>query len=406
MSNSTLFAGDIDLVTITLHSGQSAIDIKALIQSIEIFESVFEPFTTAKILIEDTTDLFGNMNLVGEELITMTATTPTITDKSKQLIFAWHLHSITDRLQGNGRSALYTLHCISIEATINNNRKISKGFSGKISEIATTLLKDTDFGLGSKKNTFVEDTSNSTQYVSNYWTPVKNLYFLSARALSTTNQSPSYVFFENRDGFNFLSLERLYQNASIQKFIKDNSASTDPAIAYNRIINFEVPIMFDYFENGRDGMYASTLHTYDITLKRFSQKEFITNLSNNITLNKSKAIKQITASPTLHHINDIKSFRAFTNIDDNTNTEYIQQRKSILGFSKYHKLIVEVAGRSDYTVGYCVDVVIPKNTSINSTDNSRDVLLSGKYIIAEINHTINGASYTCTMSLIKDSVDD
>jgi hypothetical protein len=123
-------------------------------------------------------------------------------------------------------------------------------------------------------------------------------------------------------------------------------------------------------------------------------------------MNKSKAVKQITANPTLHHMNDIKSFRAFDNADDNTNTEFIQKRKSILGFSKYHKIIIEVGGRSDYTVGYPVDVMIPKNASINSTDDVKDSLLSGKYLISEINHTINGASYTCTMSLIKDSVDD
>ena len=66
-----------------------------------------------------------------------------------------------------------------------------------------------------------------------------------------------------------------------------------------------------------------------------------------------------------------------------------------------------VPGRSDYTVGYTVDVEIPADSPVSENDETRktlDPLLSGKYIIAEINHMITGTQHTCTMTLIKDSV--
>lgn len=400
------FAGDINLSDVTLHtSNNTAINIKSLIKTIDIFESIFEPFTTAIITIEDTSDMVGSLGLVGEEVVTMNATTPSIDDPKKQLVFAWHLYKITNRVDSANRASLYQLHCISFEAMINNNRKISKGFNGKISDIVKDILKDETYGLGTKKNVIVEDTSNSTNYVSNLWTPIKNFTFLAGRAVSEI-QSPSYVFFENRDGFNFLSLERIYQNPPIQKFIKDNSASNDLSVAYNRITNFEVPSMTNYFDNGHDGMYASTLFTYDLVLKQFVQKEFVTNLDqSSVKLNQSRAIKQITAHPNIHQMVDSKAYQTFSGVDDNTKTDFIQKRKSLLGFSRFHRIVIEVPGRSDYTVGYVADVFIPKNSNLDGSE-IHDKLLSGKYIISEIRHSITGAEHKCTMSLIKDSVDD
>jgi hypothetical protein len=70
------------------------------------------------------------------------------------------------------------------------------------------------------------------------------------------------------------------------------------------------------------------------------------------------------------------------------------------------KMTINVAGRCDYTVGMVVEVTMYQNKPVQKKDTQDmliDKILSGKYLVAAINHTITIEGHVCAMELIKDS---
>lgn len=411
MSQDINYAGDIVFEKAELLSGMSAngsltgIDIRPQIIKMEVFESIFYPFTTAKIYVKDAIGLLNVAPIRGEEIINIVAYTPSI---GKRLNFAFHVYKLTDRYQDRDRVSVYTLHCISAEAFVNVNKKISRGFSGNISNIAEDILKNTSYGLACRKALSIESTANAIRYVSNYWTPLENIQYLAEHAVSADDKH-SYVFFENRDGYNFLSLERLYKNPSIQTFSKDNMTSgtkQDVETNYSRIQEYEIIEMFDYYKNSDDGVFGSSQSNYDILFKLHTMYDYIPSEDTSpVMLNGKLPYSNTLIMGSNNYVFDSVSHSDLFN-DAPGGLFRDQIRMSKLGLASYNGIKIVVSGRSDYTVGYVVEVQIPRDASIkkSDTDSPWDPVLSGRYIISEINHGIDGSGHSCVMTLIKDSV--
>lgn len=412
-TNEIHFSGDFTLEKVNIIGvGGNTIDIRPQVTNIEIYETLFYPFITAKIYVQDNIDLINVVPITGEEFVNITASTPSMKNRNKKLDFVFHAYKISDKVKSTDRTDMYTIECISVEAFIDASRKISKAYSGNIAEIAKKILENPDTGLSANKQKIIEPTLNSIQYISNFWSPVNNLVFLADHAVSTDN-SPSYIFFENRDGFHFISLERMYKNPAIQEFIKDNfvrggADRKNPEAEYQRIIELYTDDMFDFYSNINKGVYGSTRHNYDLTLKRYNYKEYLPNSDKDrINLNKDRAFSGNLNTQYANQIESISQYSLFDEERDVSNSNIVQERKYLISSASYHSIRITVKGRSDYTVGYPVQVTIPINAPINKTDSKDatiDTLLSGKYLIAEINHSLNGREHSCTMTLIKNSV--
>lgn len=407
------FSGDFNVQKITIiGTTGSPIDIKPQIKSIEIYETIFYPFTTAKLYIEDNIDLLNTIPFTGEEIVNITCGTPSQNERAKTLDFVFHGYKVTDRVESADRTTTYILHCISVEAFLDASRKVGKSFSGKISDIVEKIITDPEEGLSAKKSRIIEPTANSLKYISNYWSPIKNIRFLADHAKSLEGGIPSYVFFENRDGYNFVTLEKLYKNQVLQKFTKDNYVRDkevkDVGSSYGRIVDIQTDSFFDFYDNSKKGLYGTTLHTYDILLKWYKKDEYAPNIGNEKSgLNSAKPFSLLIENPDSQHIEMVKHYSMYQDEPVVSNNSIFQKRKYLTSVASFNSVKITIAGRSDYTVGYPVELDIPKSAAINSEetkDQTTDEMLSGKYLIAEINHSMNGQKHTCTLTLIKDSL--
>ena len=211
--NQLRYAGDVNIERATLTSSRGVFqNITAQVLNVIIYEDLFSPFITGSLVVKESFDFQNLLPLVGEEYLELKVSTPTIEKGVIQGTFL--VYKMTDKVNLGDRSVAYELNFISVEAIVDQNKKLSKVYAGKISDIVSTFVLDKVDGLESKKKFIVENTRNTIKYVSPYWGPVKNLTFLSENSISET-QSPSFLFFENRDGFNFRSLEKLYQSEPI-----------------------------------------------------------------------------------------------------------------------------------------------------------------------------------------------
>jgi len=411
------FAGDVSIDEIKIISSNGfGQDVTNQVVALEIYEDLWSPFMSGVLALKDSLDLTNLFPFVGEEFVNIKIHTPSFDDKTKIINDQYYIYKMTNRVLKGDRNIIYELHFISREAIVDLNKATSKAYSGKCSDIARAIITGSD-GLESKKNTIIEETPNGTKFVANYWPPVKSLNY-TAETSSNKDGAANYLFFENRLGLNFVSLDYLYNNNIVQEFVHDNYMRDFTADGrtyrniekeYQRIIDINIPEVFDYMDKVRSGMYANKMTNYDLVTKKYIVKTFdmLEDFSKNSHLNKfasasTNAIRRFNAMGFTYP----KYHANFNNFGDVTNSKTIQKRMSQLRQAEATKIEIVVPGRTDYTVGQKVNVKLNKANPIDSSDSNEDItdtMFSGNYIISGINHFIDREKHQCHMELMKDS---
>jgi hypothetical protein len=408
------FAGDVSIDKVKIITAKGFYqDVGAQVINVQFYEDLFAPFITGSLILKDSLDLVNLFPFIGEEYLELEISTPTL-DKNN-IKGKYYIYKMTNREMSGDKSVVYQLHFISVEAVVDLNKKTSRVFGDKISKMIEPFIKDKTFGLESDKKVFIEDTLNNTKYISNYWTPIENIMYLADTAINT-NRSPSYVFFENRDGFYFISLERLYTNAVFQDFVYDKYTRDDrpgggsirnPEKDYKRILEISIPTAFDYMDRIRSGMLSSRQVSYDVTKKtysaknynmfqRFEQQKHLNKYPINSDRSIFRAASRIITYP--------KNFGNFNGFGDVTNAKSNQERISLLKLAEANKINITVPGRCDYTVGQKIKLDLKRIEPLSKKDgDTTDKMFSGNYIIAAINHYVDREKHECYMEIIKES---
>lgn len=418
-------AGDVNIEELTLISMVSgkSLDITNQVIAIHVFEDLFSPFISGNLILRESIDILNNLPLMGQEYLRLKIKTPTFPNSDAIQGF-FYVYSITDRTFLAERNVVYKLNFISYTALVDANTKLSKAYEGKISNIATNIIKGfigQDLVTPEYISKNIETTRNATKYVSNYWSPSKNMNYLTNQAISST-ASPSYVFFENRQGFNFKSLENLYAQPSLypkfdfnlkaREITSDGASTRNLQRDYSRMYSIDFPGVFDTLSKLGRGAYASTLYTHDLVTKQYKERKF--NYQDNFDKRGHLNAFPMTAKSTSaifgassKILSDEIHFGVYNGYGDISNNDSMQERLSLLNMAEAMKVTVVVPGRTDYTVGQKVflELVEPEPLDrVDTIEEEEDKLFSGYYLIGSINHTIDRERHECTMKLIKDSL--
>jgi len=288
--------------------------------------------------------------------------------------------------------------------------------SGRISDIVSniisTKLKVSDNDLPKTYN--VEETSNKTKFISNFWSPVKAINYCANRALNANN-SPTYLFFENKHGINFVSLDTLYQlpvqytfesNKRTSSIEKDGTVTKNISKDYNTILEYYTDDPYNYFDRIKEGYYGSEIIYYDILSQQYVHKGYGANFGDGARLNKHSPFNVTTPiSPKSKLILGHQYYNNYEGYGSETsNVKTISRRQALLAQAETTKLKIVVYGRTDYSCGIKVNVQIPKYGVVQKSDsNTLDYELSGNYIISALSHNITKKEHKCVMELIKDS---
>lgn len=412
-SSSLRFAGDVFFEKLQLNAlnGQYANIINQVI-SVEVYEDIFSPFLSVSIVLKESVDYINLFPFVGEEYLDIKIVTPL---SAVPIEGKFYIYKITNREMVKDREVVYTLKAISEEYLTDANRKLSKTFSGKVSDIAKRIL--TVDGLNTQKKTIIEESANTTSFTANYWNPIRCINYATTNAISAS-RSPSYLFFENRHGFNFTSIDQLLKAPTYHRFVKDNynrsqvaqstTSVIDPQEDYKRILDISVPVLTDYMEDIHTGRLKSRLITHDLVTKQYAVKDYSVkkDTENPATLlNPYPAYSKYATSNSISTLLVMsKHYGNFTKFGDVTNAATIQKRVSFFKNLENYKVNIQVLGRTDYTVGQVVELDIPRATQITKDTEAKDMILSGRYMVSAISHIMTKENHTCNIELIKNSV--
>lgn len=413
MSGALKFAGDVNVSEVILVSlnGQ-AINVLNQVVTIEVHEDMLSPFMTLSIVIRESQDFLNLLPFIGEEYIKINIVTPNLEQAIKG---TFYVYKMADRVYTQDREVMYTIKAVSEEFLVDANTKITRAISGNVSESAMKLLGEG--GINTKKAKNVDPTLNKNKFIANHWSPIKCLNELAESAISAQG-SPSFMFYENRYGFNFRSVNNLLRQQVYQEFIKDNysrkensgstSSTKDPSQDYKRVISVDMNTITNYIEDIKSGQLKSKMISYDILTKKYAVKNYSIKKDPNsfVLLNKSLPYSRFAiANASALVINQPKYYNNFSTYSDTTNSATIQKRLSFFKNLEKHKIEIEVLGRTDYTVGQVIYLELPKVTQITKEDTeSKDMMLSGKYLVTAITHYISRNQHICKMEIVKNSV--
>ena len=412
------FAGQVavELVQI-IKPGQEPLDITNMVDGITLYEDLFSPFHTGQITVRDTLELPNVFGRSGDDILRLVMSTPELPEK--YAIDNYYLiYKMADKTIVKDRMQTYNLYFSSIEQYSDLNTRISK----LQSENGEVIIQELMAGWGTAKPLDFDATANYVQYVSNFWSPTKNIAYICEHSESDKEENiGGYLFYEDRIGFNFKDVSSLACEdvAPIQEFTKtDFSAnieleginagyvSRDPDEDYKGINAVRVDTNYDYIRDVLDGAIATKIYTNDVVSKVINWDYYNAIGTLAPKMNPSPLYRDDTIGNTGFAIMSVNRGYGTFGTSDITNHKLIQQRIGFFRTLQQSKIEIDVYGRFDYTVGKKVKVTINQMRGISKDETEEEIkekVLSGFYVITGMSHTINKEKHFCTLELCKDS---
>lgn len=403
-------------------------DIRLICDEINLYEDLLSPVITGNIVLHDSNDLINKLPITGFEYVVLEFEKPSSSQKYSKV---FRIYKLTDRQRMNAQHESFILHFCSEESIINESCRVSKTYQNKtidaiVKDIATSYLK-----IDPKK--FPDDQIVSTvgthSVVIPNWHPFFAINWLSRMAMSTSYPSPSYVFFEDRDGFHFAPLEQLTQQTPVKKIlvsprnlgIESDKLESDLETTMKTTYEWEMPCGFDILQNISCGMYAGSVITVDPIRQRIETPK----------ISSTKVFSKIKHLNTNNMVSDLTSrreaaldveYNAFLRLypttlghdkleyggDEgkalpNKVEQWLIQRNMYLTALHSSRVNISMPGDAQLRVGQIVDAKFPAFVLNDRTQKTLDELYSGKYFIAALRHSMNRRTHMCYLELAKES---
>tara|TARA_Y100001970_G_scaffold245089_1_gene311837 strand:+ start:3122 stop:4492 length:1371 start_codon:yes stop_codon:yes gene_type:complete len=411
-------------------------------QAITYFESITDPYVSANIRILDSGESVIN-KIVGGEEVHMSVAGPDETEYHYILM----VYMVGDRSVSN-KTQTYNIGLISAEALTNESMKISKTLTGRPDVIAKEILEDEKI-INTEKDFFGTPCQNNTKIHPNGKSPFQVIASLCNGSVSSTNSnvdgstsssttntdkevggSAGYVFFENRKGYHFKSIDSLCDTkghfgggGKVRSF----TDSVNDGVNEDSIINVNFESEINLIHALRLGTYSSQLQTYDISSGKFEvytynlSKEWDnqSHLGSQTKLNPMQ--EKLSSHPTriLSTIVDHEKYYTGTDTADPDDPDY-KNDNNFWDYSKHHiaqnisrnfmlntqGLRIDVPGNIDLCVGEIINVILPSSVSEDQKlDEPIDESNSGFYLVSSLSRFFDQRTQevTTVLKLKRDS---
>ena len=375
--------------------------------SINYYESVTSPSISMTVSFIDIDQMVSQEGITGGEMIDLEVIIPDfdqkfkIESKKQKLV----LNSVRDVVTSTNKQTA-TLEFVSDESLVNETCRVNKKFTGNVTQIVKELLQSEPKGIQTKKEIKSDDAVNKYSFVGNLKRPFETIQWLCPKA-QASSRNFGFLFFENRDGYHFKSVENLLKQDPEFLYQKpDRPTETDLRIIESRLNQSN-----DVGMNARMGMYSN--RTIYIDLQNDTYEEIDYNISEFKSKKPLKVIDTLKDKPTrmMFRILDqgaLQSGAAKKEVEKRNELAVYQNLSYIrnnLLFSQ--SLNISVPINPDLRAGQVIEVQFPlkSETKKDTTDRfgkEKDNDISGKYLISELRHVMGDGKSSTQLNLIRD----
>lgn len=388
-------------------------DISLLLAELSIFEDIFNATVSAEMVIDDSDNRINNFPITGHEWVRIKFRTP---DKS-YINLRQRIYKISSREQEKDRRQVFIINTVDNIQFINAQTLVSKAYKGKlISDIAANIQEE--FLNSSFQR--LETTKNLFHFIPPNWSPIRCLNWLAQRANSAAYKGANYVYYQDVDGFNFISLENLcdqthkitylYQPANIrEQSVETGNKPRTLDVDQVAIQSFKFVTNFDTLENISFGMYGNKLLWHDIMKKEFGEETF--NYAESYT--DYRHVEPNSVRGGLSRLWTSKSdfgsglfqYASVGMPEQESHVRlWLKERTSQLQQIQNIRLHATVPGDSERRVGDIVTVLLPSPEPPVEGQLVMDKYYMGRYLVTSVRHMIVKQEYNTVMELVKDSV--
>lgn len=272
--------GNISKFVIYSKSSSESVDVSAGVVLCEYYESILDNSVRFSIVIVDTGHDDGSgesiavlqrLKLVGSEKVHVTVED----DLGNKLKFAddnaLYIGEIRNIISSSN-NIIYTLDLVSLELIADDflSTEVYRSFEGDISQSAGIILKDI---LKTKKDIIIDATANKFNFIGQGKKPFRLLAEIATKGVSQSSKnSAGYLIYETYDGYNFRSIDSLFDDEQGYKSFIYNSTVEIPNGYDGKILSFDSDTTIDVKKNLSTGAYGSKLETFNTYTHIFNNK--------------------------------------------------------------------------------------------------------------------------------------
>lgn len=420
-------------------------DARAYMNTLSIYESVFNPTLTGELRVQDDMNLSSLVPLIGLETLTLKFRifNPRTEkyryypyNESDSLIFA--IYNQTERIPQSQSTETYRLGLTSRELILSSEKKFSRTFTNKrvedvISDVLTQYVgTDKPFGSATSPDgqPYFETTTTPFSFVAPYISPLGAIKLATLQASASGNRA-NYFFYETLDGFYFRSLQQMIevgrkrwqQNPIYIRRQMSGSASTRPDDRFLSAEQIDIVNNFDYLYAVSQGYFASSTigvdvlsGKYRVTASSVSDPDF----QSRQRLNRAESIypsqlarvanptSRMFVIPTTSISAKNTAIAPINRPPDNFLEQTLSRRNRELIELQTFTVRVKLAGAPNINIGSVVYIEIPNVWNNGGGVKTNKDLRSGLYLILAVKHTLINKSggayqYETTFEACSDS---
>lgn len=408
--------------TIQTLDGKTTVDVTNSCLFFDYFEDILSPCVTAIAELINSSSLFNILPIRGGEKVTISVDTAF----GEFVLDDLYVYKVSN-LDAQHSNEMFTLNLVSREGLTNETSRCQTIYRGNLQTTVTKILKD-DLKTKKYKSENIEGTSNDYSFIGNNRKPFHVLTWLGPKAVPANGQNSGtsgeeargtagFLFYENKDGFNFRSIDSLVSSTKIQtnsadkenipyylftQVIEENQTKTN----FN-ILNYNYEKNIDLMKSLRVGMYVNKTYFYDLysnTLDLYTYKV------KNQVKSKLGGAESIAVSDefgdSISRIMVRTSDRGALKTDGSVSDKLRSGADMAMSYSRYNLLFTQalnmvVPCNVNLKVGGIIHAEFPRidrNTNMTSDEEQ-----SGYYLIKELRHHFEGGQMVTSLRLIRDS---
>lgn len=447
-------------------SATASLEFKNAVIEFAYFEDIFTNTVHGSLLISDSSAFPNILSWCGEERLDLEISKPGLQENAFSGTF--RIYNITKRHLTKDDNENYLVNFCSESLVLSEKSRVCKTYTNtKISDIVKDIafnylnISSSDFPDSNIEETF----GNVTLTVPNM-KPLEAINWLCTFAIvgdskfgnhSGPEGGASYLFWKNRDGYNFRSLLSIFNTVNIhssrsstymhplarkENFIgywygiknTDTPQGTQIFDPYSQIISYEVLNSYDSLEAQQRGMFCNRTISIDYITRLYQNNDFdYNNYFNNFLKQKVDLYRDLNNLPVVSNATDgfgktgnqypegtIKIYPSTTmqannefvkqnspNITPNYVENTVPYRLAQLSLLGINRIKLAIPGDPFITVGKLIDVYIPQTTTDKNGNKLDDRFLTGTYLITCVRHALDQENeFKTIIEIVKDAYKD
>ena len=245
---------------------------------------------------------------------------------------------ISNRQNTKQTSEMFILHFVSEEMVFSMQQKINQSYNTTYSDVVEKVLVN-QLKVPKNKIAFIEKTQGIHSLVLPNISPLETMDWVTKKAINNEGL-PNMFFFENKYGYNFVSLSTLIDTAPIATINSEvkNVPGSEETEFYGardiRIVN-----QFNHIENIQNGVYAGKFVGFDPMTRKLS----VNNMDFMTTYNKTKK-----------HLNKYPNFAGSKNRSNKDSAQMFDSKVSLYVYST-PRTTAEYVKRNDSKASNIID---------------------------------------------------